>query len=178
MFKLKRAILAIAFLSLLIVPAHATRTVSAIGAPDSGGLYPIIVDDDDMITINGGLYEKYETSITNDTLTTAESGTTYFVTVPSTKQITYTLPTVTAGVRYRFVATTGDSNITASQYFQLDPASPDFFVGGVNSSAGNTFVAGDRIRSGHVTGDSIEVTGDDHSHWVVTEMRGTFTDAN
>lgn len=170
MFKTIRNIMLVAVLMMLVIsPANAVL-VATMGAPDSSGNYPIEVDSDNYITVYGGAYAKYEHKTTSDTLTAAETGTTYVILAEQAWPATITLPDADVGLHYTFVSASADS-------IYLAPQSTDIFVVPL-SGLDNTFTAGDIVYTQGYTGDSIEILCTKDLYWYVVDHVGTLADGN
>lgn len=167
--KMLAFILAVLFIAM---PQANAVVVTCNGIPDSSGNCPLSIDNSGMTTFNGGVYTKYEAKTTNDTLTAAESGTTYIVT-PSSAAI-ITLPVAAAGLHYKFV--TGNQGV-ATKTLTINPDDTDIIVF-ANSAVGLTMAAGDAVKNSGLTGDSLELIAVGTGYWYATEVRGTWTDVN
>jgi hypothetical protein len=184
MFKRKLMPLVAVLVLLLALPAQAV-VITALGDPDSSGNYELEVDSDEMITFNGGKYAKYELVTTNDTLTAAESGTTYIVEgVFATSAITVlTLPDADVGLEYTFVIGGGMTvgvGQTGAAYLPdlyITPQSTDFFYE-INSDVGSTYLAGQQVYSTGVTGDALHLICAKDKYWYAVDKVGTWTDGN
>lgn len=120
--------------------------------------------------------ELWETATTSDTVTAAESGKTFLVNI-NTGNATFTLPTASTGLNYRFVAINGNADLGQGRIY-LTPQSTDTFVGCVNSSSGTTFSAGNKLYSPEATGDSVRIVATSSNQWVCTDRTGTWVDGN
>lgn len=116
-----------------------------------------------------------EAATTNDTVTAAESGKTFFVSTIT--QAHFTLPTATAGLTYTFTTTNGHGTSGLGRIY-LIPSSADTFVGCVSSSTTTTFAAGDSLYSPEATGDSVTITAPAAGSWVCEDRIGTWVDGN
>ena len=176
MFKFKKVLpLVILLVGLIALPALAVK-VATMGAPDSSGNYPIEVDHLRKITFpGGGVYAKYEAKITNDTLTVADSGT-VFVVNPTTSPVIFTLPDADVGITYTFI-NSGQNIIAAGTgtAIILNPKITDYILY-TNSAVTSGFAAGDSLRSGGLTGDSVTIVCTTNLYWDVYNVRGTWTD--
>lgn len=115
-----------------------------------------------------------EVITTNDTVTAAETGKTFFINKTTAGTTHITLPTAATGLTYTFTALYGNG-VTK---FRLDPASTDAFGGNcVNSASTTTFANGDRLISAGATGDTVTIVGAS-TKWYCTNRTGTFVDAN
>lgn len=171
--------LIIAFFCMFCMPVYAV-VVATMGNPNSTGAYDLSMDSDRMLTANGGLYAKYEIITTNDTLTLIDSGGTSIIEgVGTTSFATYiTLPDADVGLEYNFIVGGGMTPMTGGSdvpHVIINPQDTDtiYFV---NSSAANTFEAGDSILSLGATGDSIRFTCGKDLFWYADNVRGTWTD--
>lgn len=163
-------------LALCFTAPSFAAVVACNGVPDSSGLCPLAVDDSGYTTFNGGIYAKVEAATTNDTITAAESGKTFVVSPVSGSPVTFTLPTAVAGLSFQFIAGTGHATTTL-RYFELDPQSTDYLIV-ANSGATSTYAAGDKTKSGGITGDSIMIYCATAGTWIALDTRGTWTDGN
>lgn len=116
-----------------------------------------------------------ETATTSDTVTTAETGKIFLPNI-STGNITFTLPTAAAGLKYTFTSINGNA-VAGQGRVYLKPASTDKFVGCVNSTAGTTFANEDKLYSPGATGDSVTLVGAS-TYWYCTSRVGTWVDGN
>lgn len=115
---------------------------------------------------SSSLRTNTEVFTTGDTLVAADSGKciiTYAPSVSSNGIIDFVLPTVAAGEYFKFVA--GSTN-----YIRIDPY-------GTQAIMYSTNVVGDRIESAGASADSVTLVSDG-TRWYVSEMKGTWTDAN
>lgn len=175
MFKFKKVLpLVLLLVGLMVLPVLADK-VATMGAPDSSGNYPIEVDHLRKITFpGGGVYAKYEASTTNDTLTVTDSGTT-FVVLPATTTVVFTLPDADVGLTYTFVQSGQTTTGSTVKAILLNPKDTDYFLY-VNSAAISGFAAGDSLRSGGLTGDSVTIVCTTDLYWDVVHNRGSWTD--
>lgn len=111
-----------------------------------------------------GSYEAFTTS--GSTLTAIESGKTLVLT-PAGSDVNFTLPTASLGLTYTFVHAGGTAN-----YITVTPQSTDTieFAG--------TMAAGDKLKSGAATADSLTVISYTANKWAISAINGTWTDAN
>jgi len=131
------------------------------------------VSDDGSTFVIG---EEIEASATADTLTVAESGKTIVCTATgSMGVVTYTLPAAsTANLKYTFV----DGRISgASASMQIDPDGTDRIIYNQTAVIAG-LAAGDKLKSGGVTGDCVTLISDGTTSWYIKDMRGTWTDNN
>jgi hypothetical protein len=154
---------------------QAADTVSVMGVPNTDGVYPLMVDTDRMVKLNGGFVKTYEAVTTSDTITAVESGKTFLVN-PANAGVTFTLPDADVGLSYTFVQTVGDA--AGNKKFILNTKDTDTIRAGVNGTSTSTFAAGDSIITPGATGDSITIFCGADTYWTVVNRTGTFVDNN
>lgn len=105
----------------------------------------------------------------DSTLTSANSGNTYFITnTGDTTAITVTLPATAAGVKYTFIRATA----TTVADIRIDPAAADKIQGkGITAADASAYVS---EGSADAVGDLITIVGDGTDGWFVIDERGTW----
>lgn len=139
-------------------------------------------DGDEISTNNfrvnssGQVIQKVYVSVktTSETLTAAQSGLT-IVYKPASTQSTFTLPTATPGLYFRFIQASGDAS--ALKKMVIDPQNTDSFEGCVASTTPTSFAAGDSLISTTSTGDAVTLIGGTNL-WECVDRIGTWVDNN
>lgn len=172
--KLKMFLVIIAFLFVGLLPGAAfaqnlyPTTTGTFGDQNSNKDYRIISTTDGVIHVaqDTGVLFPYTTGSTNQTLTAAQTGTTYvFNNGAGTAQglTIFTLPTSAVGMQYSFI-----SDIAKS--FRIKPQSADI----IDYS---TAVAGSKVNNGGsaLAGDSITLFCATAGKWSIKNKVGTWT---
>lgn len=170
-------------IAFLLASPHlfADAKTSTFGSPNSSGVYQLETYYD---TSSGNEYIHfqrarkafYEVATTNDTVTSDESGKTFFANI-TTGTITFTLPTAEAGMLYTFTSIRGNATSGQGRVY-IAPQSTDTLIGCVNSSATSTFSAGDKLYSPEATGDSVTLVSPSDNNWACINRVGTWVDGN
>lgn len=137
---------------------------------ESGGT--ITVKDGGTLTVAGSLsvtgtltQAGLETKTADFTLTTADSGKTFFI---GAVDLTATLPATSAGVVYQFIVKTV-SSVTG---FSVSPAAADAIHGNGLTSVDDKDLV--NSAASDAEGDTVTIIGDGADGWWITSIVGTW----